>query len=349
MYFYYHQPPTVMKVLKTLAWIIGIILFIAIVLIFFAPTTMHVERSVEINAPATIVWNDIVKFEKFNEWSTWKQMDSTARYTITGEDGSIGAVDSWKGSKIGEGKLQHLSMDPYKSVTQKLTFITPFASESDVFFRLSEAAGKTKVTWGFDTHYDRPQNVLTLFMKGALEKDFEQGLNNLKSMAEAEVRGPDAPNGIDVTVKEMNFPATTYAAVRKTIPISKISDYYRSNLRTIYNAASAARLQPGVPCGIFFSWDRKQGQTDMAAAIPVPEGSKPAPGYEIITLPAAQAAYADYVGPHGKVANAHVAIRNFITDKGRTIVPPTIEMYVIGPGKEMDSSKWLTKVIYFMK
>lgn len=338
-----------MKVLKTLAWIIGIILFIAIVLIFVAPTTVHVERSVEINAPASIVWNDIVRFEKFNEWNTWKQMDTTARFTVSGDDGTIGAVDSWKGSKIGEGKLQHLSMDPNKSVTQKLTFIKPFASESDVFFQLAEDAGKTKVIWGFDTHYDRPQNVMSLFMKGALEDDFDQGLTNLKSMAEAEVRGPGAPNGIDVTVREMNFPATTYAAVRKTVPMSRITDYYRSNLRTIYDAAVAAKLQPGVPCGLFFTWDRKLQQTDMAAAIPVPEGSKPAPGYEIITLPAAQAAYVNYIGPYSKIANAHVAIRNFITDKGKKIIPPTIEMYVTDPGKEKDSSKWLTKVIYFMK
>ena len=338
-----------MKVLKTLAWILGIILFIAIALIFFAPTSMHVERTVEINAPAAIVWNDIVKFEKFNEWNTWKQMDSTARFTITGEDGSLGATDSWKGNRIGEGKLQHLSMDPYKSVTQKLTFITPFPAESDVFFHLSEAAGKTKVTWGFDTRYKRPQNVMTLFMKGALEKDFDNGLSNLKSMAEAEVKGPGTPNGIDVTVREMNFPATTYAAVRKTVPMNRITDYYRTNLEKIYNAATAAKLQPGVPCGIFFSWDDKLKQTDMAAAIPVPEGSKPANGYEIITLPAASAAYADYYGPYSKIANAHVAIEKFITGKGREIIPPAIEMYVTDPGKEKDSSKWLTKVIYFMK
>jgi effector-binding domain-containing protein len=338
-----------MKVLKTLAWIIGIILFIALALIFFAPTTMHVERTVEINAPASIVWNDIIRFEKFNEWNTWKQMDSTARFTVTGDDGTIGATDSWKGSKIGEGKLQHLSMDTYKSVTQKLTFLSPFPSESDVFFNLSEAAGKTKVIWGFDTRYKRPQNVMSLFMKGALETDLDQGLSNLKSMAEAEVKGPGTPNGIDVTVKEMNFPATTYAAVRKTIPMSRITDYYHQNLETIYNAASAANLQPGVPCGIFFTWDRKLQQTDMAAAIPVPEGSKAASGYEIITLPAAQAAYADYYGPYSKIANAHVAIQKFISDKGRKMIPPTIEMYVTDPGKEKDSSKWLTKVIYFMK
>ncbi|MCW3462343.1 SRPBCC family protein [Chitinophaga nivalis] len=338
-----------MKVLKALAWIIGIILLVVIVLIFVAPTRVHVERAVEINAPATIVWNDIVKFERFNEWSTWKKMDSAAIYTITGEDGTVGAVNAWKGPKIGAGKLQHLSLDPYKSIQQKLSFISPFAAEADVRFELTEAAGKTKVVWSFETHYDRPQNVMGMLMKGALEKDFDQGLSNLKSMAEADKKGPGTPNGIDVAVKEMDFPATTYAAVRKTIPFKSISDYYHKNLGPLYVAATKAQLQPGAPCGLFFTWDDKKQQTDMAAAIPVPEGSKPGNGYEIITLPAAKAAYANYYGPYDKIANAHVALRKFVTNKGKKIIPPAIEMYITDPGVEKDSSKWLTKVIYFMQ
>lgn len=337
-----------MKVFKTLAWIIGIVLFVAIVLILAAPSTLKVERSVEISAPASIVWDDIVKFEKFNKWNTWKQMDPTAQFTISGEDGTLGATDSWQGKKIGEGRLQHLELIPYQTVVQKLTFIKPVAAESDVNFYLTEAAGKTKVVWSFATHYDRPYNIMILFMKGALEKDFDQGLNNLKSMAEAEAKGPGTPNGIDVNVKEMNYPATTYAAIRKTVPISRITDYYRKNMETLGKRAQELNLQPGVPCSLFFSWDLKTKETDMASAIPVPEGTKAAGGFEIITLPAARAAYADYYGPYSKIDNAHVAVRNFIKDKNMKIVPPAIEMYITDPQKEKDSSKWLTKVIYFM-
>ncbi|RFS23335.1 hypothetical protein DVR12_09975 [Chitinophaga silvatica] len=338
-----------MKVLKTLAWIIGIILFIIIVLILAAPSNLHVERSIEINAPATLVWDDIVKFEKYNKWNTWKQMDPTAEFTISGEDGTLGATNSWHGKKIGEGRLQHLELIPYQSIVQKLTFIKPVAAESDVNFYLTEAAGKTKVVWSFNTHYDRPYNIMILFMKGALEKDFDQGLNNLKSMAEAEVKGPGTPNGIDVTVKEMDYPATTYAAIRKTVPISRITDYYRENMETLRKRAQESKLQPGVPCSLFFSWDMKLQQTDMASAIPVPEGTRAAGGFEIINLPTSKAAYADFYGPYSKIADAHVAVRNFIKDRNRTIVPPAIEMYVTDPETEKDSSKWLTKVIYFMK
>ncbi|MEC5147718.1 SRPBCC family protein [Chitinophaga sp. 212800010-3] len=176
-----------MKVLKTLAWILGIILFIAIAFIFFAPTSIHVERSIEINAPASVVWEDLVKFEKFNEWSAWKQVDPSASYTITGDDGAIGSTDAWKGKKIGEGRLQHLSLDPYHSVIQKLTLVKPLEAEADVSFHLTETDGKTKVVWRFDTRYGRPMNVLTLFVKGGvLERDFDEGLKNLKVMAETE-------------------------------------------------------------------------------------------------------------------------------------------------------------------
>ncbi len=338
-----------MKALKVLAWIIGILLFLFLVLVFIAPTRMHVEATVEINAPASIVWNDIVKFERFSQWNTWKQMDSTTTFTITGEDGTVGAVYSWKGKKIGEGQLQHLSFEPYKLIQQKLTFTKPFHSEADVYFNLSEAAEKTKVVWGFDAHYNRPQNLMTWLMKGAIEDDYQKGLMNLKSMAEADKKGPGTPNGMNETVKEMNYPATTFAAIRKTIPQRSIMSFYQSNLKQIYIAAEAAKLQPGVPCGLFYSWDTTKHQTDMAAAVPVPEGSTLKNGIEIIKLPAAKAFYVDFYGPYDKIANAHVALHEFAAVKGKKILLPTIEMYVAFQGNEKDSSKWLTKVIYFMQ
>ncbi|NIG52344.1 SRPBCC family protein [Chitinophaga sp. Cy-1792] len=339
-----------MKALKTFAWIIGVLVFLFLVLIFIAPTRMHVEATVEIDAPASIVWNDIVRFEKFNEWSAWKQMDSTTTYTILGDDGTVGATYSWNGKKIGEGKLQHLSLEPYKLVQQKLTFIKPFKSEADVSFNLFEAGKKTKVVWSFDARYNRPQNLMSWIMKGAFSSDFQKGLNNLKSMAEADKRGPGSPNGVNETVKEMNYPATTYAAIRKSIPQKGITAFYRNNLKQIYIAATAAKLQPGVPCGLFFAWDTITHQADMAAAVPVPEGSiLKGGGIQIIKLPAAKAYYVDYYGPYDKIANAHVALHEYADDNGKKIVLPIMEMYVTDPANEKDSSKWLTKVIYFMK
>ncbi|GAA0531753.1 SRPBCC family protein [Chitinophaga japonensis] len=173
-----------MKVLKVLLWIVGIILLIGVILLVAAPTKMHIERSVAINAPASQIWPHLVNYASFNDWNPWYKMDTAAQYTITGQDGTVGAASNWKGEKIGEGRLETTAMEPYTSVQQQLTFIKPWESTADCYYRLSENAGVTTVTWGFDSEFPRPQNIMGLFMKGSLEKDYDNGLQDLKKQVE---------------------------------------------------------------------------------------------------------------------------------------------------------------------
>ncbi|UYQ92925.1 SRPBCC family protein [Chitinophaga horti] len=173
-----------MKALKVLAWIVGVVVALFLVLVFAAPSHLRVERSILVNAPANVVWDYLAKFEHFNKWSTWKLADTAAVYTLTGIDGTAGAFITWKGEKIGEGKLEHISLEPYKHIRQKIYFFKPYHSQANIFFQLEDADGKTKVTWGFDANYGRPENIMGMFMKGALEKDFQQGLDNMKAVVE---------------------------------------------------------------------------------------------------------------------------------------------------------------------
>jgi hypothetical protein len=175
-----------MKVVKVLLWIIGLLAVVFLILLFAAPTNMHIERSVVINAPASTVWPHLVKFEEFNKWNPWYRMDPNAQHTLSGQDGTVGAASAWKGEKIGEGKLENTSLDPYKTVQQKLYFIKPWESTADCYFHLNETEGKTTVAWGFDSEFPRPQNIMGLFMKGSLEKDYDSGLQELKKTAESE-------------------------------------------------------------------------------------------------------------------------------------------------------------------
>ena len=174
-----------MKVVKVLLWIIGVLALIFLILFFAAPTKMHIERTVVINAPPSTVWPHLVKFEEFNKWNPWYKMDPAAQHTLSGVDGTVGAASSWKGEKIGEGKLENTVLEPYTQVQQKLYFIKPWESTADCYFRLKEAQGMTTVAWGFDSEFPRPQNIMGLFMKGSLEKDYDSGLQELKKNAEA--------------------------------------------------------------------------------------------------------------------------------------------------------------------
>lgn len=338
-----------MKALKVLAWIIGVLAALFLILLFAAPSQLHVERSIMVNAPANVVWDYLVKFENFNKWSTWRKADTAAVFTISGTDGSTGSSTSWKGPKIGEGKLENISLDPYKQVKQQISFFKPFTSVADVFFVLEETEGKTKVTWAFDANYTRPQNIMGMFMKGALEKDFQQGLDNMKAMIEAG-NGKAQPGAISSwEVKETDFPAAIYAAIRKEVKISAIDTFLGNSLPGIYEEITAAGFPPGTPTGLIYSWNEEQQVTSMAAGIAVPADARAGKTYTLLKVPASKAVYVDFYGAYEKTQEAHHAIDQYLTGKHLKHKWPILEQYITDPAAEQDTSKWLTKVIYFLE
>lgn len=178
-----------MRGLVVCAWMAGIILVLFVLLLLAAPAKVHIERSREIRAPAPVVWEHIVKLEKFGAWSNWWKNDPAAAFRRDGVNGAARASSSWKGQKLGEGKLELVFLLPYSEVRQRLSLYEPFEYSYDIRYRLAEKDSITLVTWAMDASYSRPQNVLGLFMKSSMERDLAQGLENLQSIAETDVAG----------------------------------------------------------------------------------------------------------------------------------------------------------------
>lgn len=95
-----------MKIIKQLAILLLVVIAIALILVLVLPVKQKTERSITINAPVTEVYNYLLKLENFNKWSVWSRNDSTIKNTITGTDGTPGAVNTWIGDAAlsGEGK-----------------------------------------------------------------------------------------------------------------------------------------------------------------------------------------------------------------------------------------------------
>ncbi len=338
-----------MKALTVLAWFTGIILVVFVILLMAAPTKVHIEKSQTINAPVQVVWDYITRFEKFNQWSTWRKIEPEAQYRIEGVDGTVGAATSWKGQKLGEGRLEHLSMKPFSEVRQRLQFFEPFEATSDVYYLLRESAGVTTVTWGINANYPRPQNIMGMFMKRSLENDFTQGLLNLKDSVEAELKKPQpAATGSLPVVNEGERPEMAYWTVRKEVATKDISGFYATSLPRIFNAVNSAKLSPGVPVGLYYSWDEKAGKTDMAVAVTLGAKGTPPAGITAVSLPAGKIVYVDFYGPYERTAEAHALIGKYLGEKGRPSRWPVLEEYVTDPAMEKDSSKWLTRVVYYV-
>ncbi|MBC7874337.1 MAG: SRPBCC family protein [Ferruginibacter sp.] len=165
------------------------------ILSFMLPTSQKVERSIVINESATRIYNELIQLENFNKFSVWSQQDSSATYTLTGTDGTLGATSSWKGSPeiSGEGKIEIITLTPGKQVVHQLHFTKPKKGKAQSTFDLSETnKASTTVTWTFRMATPRPRNIFNLLysMDKQMGKDFEDGLAGMKKMIE--INDPDS-------------------------------------------------------------------------------------------------------------------------------------------------------------
>ena len=171
-----------------IAFLVSVIVTVAL-LSFFMATSQRVEKSITINAPASVVFEQLVKLENFNKWSVWNREDSSVQHTITGIDGTPGAATSWKGHPeiSGEGKMEISSIEKDKKVTHTINFFKPRKNKAESALALTETdPGVTKLTWQFTIATPRPWNIFNLFYSMDKErgKDFDEGLSFLKNLIE---------------------------------------------------------------------------------------------------------------------------------------------------------------------
>ena len=172
------------------------IILVALVLIvgvaiaaYVSPTDFKVERSVAINKSKADVFNYVKYLKNQNDWGPWYKKDTNMTLGSRGTDGTVGYVATWdsKNDDVGAGEQEIKKITEGDRLDTELRFSRPFESKSDAYM-ITEAVGEnqTNVRWGFSGSMPRPLNLMmvTMDMDKAVGKDFEDGLNTLKTILE---------------------------------------------------------------------------------------------------------------------------------------------------------------------
>lgn len=163
-----------------LGFILGLL-----VLAMILPGKYHVEKTAIIHKTVPDVMNAVADLSNYASWNPWQQSDPTAKGEITGAPKSPGHKYAWEGKKVGVGSLTLRDIDN-KHVHFNLEFIKPFKSKASDDWLFEEwGHGDTKVTWS--NNGELPFPIARLIGPGlvkTLNKQFEQGLSNLKKMLE---------------------------------------------------------------------------------------------------------------------------------------------------------------------
>lgn len=333
-----------MKTLKIVGIIILSVIALVVVVGLFLPKVTTVERSIVINATEETVFTQVNVLQNWEKWSPWYRMD-TAKITYSGPASGNGASFSWDGKKTDKGTLTLSDVVPNKHITENMVFNGNGEGKATMDF--SKEGNGTKVVWKMEM--DNGWNPLArifvnLFVKGMLDKQFEDGLNFMKEVAE---RAPVvSANGQAYVVQEIDLQPGYAVAIEGKETDATFTKFFAQT----YPSIAAAIVKGGgkiadAPFSIIYNYV-PGGITSLAAAMAVDKKIEVPANMKLLELKASKAAKVTYYGDYKNTGVAHEAIDKWVKANKRKIIGPPIEKYTNDPGIVKDTAKWETEIIY---
>ena len=167
------------------------------------------------------------------------------------------------------------------SILQKINFIKPFESSSDVYWNINTQGNTTKVVWGMKGELGFMEKAFMLFQGGmdkAIGPDYERGLQKLDSIIAVDMKKYDiTDNGITDYGGGYYLYLSTSSRQDETgekmaVMFPKITTFMQSN----------GLEMAGKPFSLYEKWDESNGTTIFSACIPVKEKVSPPQGSEVL-------------------------------------------------------------------
>jgi uncharacterized protein YndB with AHSA1/START domain len=170
--------------------VVGVLVALGLFLAFVAsrPSKFRIERSIVVAAPPERAFAQVDDFHKWPAWSPWEKLDPTMKKTFEGAASGPGSVYSWVGNpKVGEGRMTIEATTPPSRLELKLEFFKPWKATNATTFAFDRDGGGTKVTWAMEGEHTFGMKAFGVFMNldKLVGRDFERGLQSLKSVAES--------------------------------------------------------------------------------------------------------------------------------------------------------------------
>lgn len=336
-----------MKLLKILLYIVLSIAALICFLGLFARHDYHIERSIEIDASHEIVFEQVQLFKNFAKWSPWNSLDPNMKETFEGTDGQPGAVYKWEGNSdvgVGQQIIKSVTAD---LINIEVQFSKPWKTTVPSFFKLEPVGKNIKVSWAIEFHIGFPWNGMAMFtdVNTGVGKDYERGLNNLKKVCEDIAH----PKYRGYAINEVPQTEQYFVGVRRTIKQSELTAFYGEVFPLVMAAAQKSGVQiTGMPSSLTYMWDDSTKTADIAAVFPIAKAQK-VDTFTVFTMRASNSLAIDFYGLYDSIGIAHQAMEDYMKLKTLEMMPPCIEQYVTDPAAEPDTSKWLTKLTYFVQ
>ncbi|MDU8886068.1 SRPBCC family protein [Yeosuana sp. MJ-SS3] len=340
-----------MKFLKYLLFllliaIIGVAIYIAV-----QPNEYSVTRSRSIQAPASVIYENVIDFKKWEAWSPWIEKNPDTRINYPEQTKDVGGSYSWE-DEDGIGTMTTIDAVENQSILQHMQFEDFPPSEVSWNFDSSEN-GLTKVTWNISGK-DLPfmfkmYSTFTGGMEKNIGPDFERGLEKLDSIAiesmkiySIVINGETTHSGGFYLYNTTSSKISEFESkMKETLP--KVSQYAITN-----NIPMA-----GAPFIYYHKWDEANDAVIFSSCIPTSDQVITTSDSDILTgqLQPFKAINTTLKGDYINLKEAWEKTMKFITESHYefTASGPMIEIYQTDPMSAPNPADWITQIYIAVK
>jgi uncharacterized protein YndB with AHSA1/START domain len=176
-----------LKILGIIAVVLVVAVAATLLYAVTKPDSFNVRRALNIKAPPEKIFALINDLHGWGAWSPYEKKDPAMKRTFSGAASGKGAVYEWDGNKnVGKGRMEIVEASPPSKIVIKLDVISPFEGHNTAEFTMDSKGDGTDVTWAMHGPAPFISKVMQVFinMDTMIGKDFEDGLADLKALAE---------------------------------------------------------------------------------------------------------------------------------------------------------------------
>jgi effector-binding domain-containing protein len=311
--------------------VLVVVLIVLAIIGLLLPRNIHVERSVNIERPASLIYATVNSFQLFPQWSPWQDLDPHMQQTTEGARDGVGAKLVWSGNdKVGSGSDLITASTPNQSVATDIDFGKMGVAKSTIL--LVPQGSATRVTWtlNIDMGASPIGHYFGLMMDRMIGKDYAKGLSKLKTLVEGmpnvDIDGFDAES---VTLTTMPILVVSETSPLDTASISKA---YADGYAQIGKFMAKNKLrQSGAPLGI--DGEMTASTFSFQAGMPIDRADvSPSGNVQLTQSYAGRALKTIHVGPYDTLAKTYGAFRAYMAAHDYTAAGAPISWYLDDPG-----------------
>jgi effector-binding domain-containing protein len=331
---------------KILKLILGVVVLLLVVS-FFLPSKVHVERKALIHAKPGTVFKLISNLPDWEKWSPWHRIDPNMKLEYGEIKEGKDATYKWTSdhSKVGNGAIKIQEANPVSYIKTEMNFMENGIAHAEYFLEPKDDGTEVRWTMDSDMGWNPIGRYFGLLMDKMIGPDYERGLHYLDSVAQM-VKVEEFTMQLEMG-KRPGIKAIVMRASGSENAIGQI-------LGEIYGKVSGELAVQkldvaGAPMALYE--DPQDGIFKFEAGMPVDKKpSKPLPAnMYYIELPEQEAAIAHFSGPYDKTMEAYKALENFMAEKGKGPGGKPMESYVSDPAEAKTPLDIKTDIIWPVK